>query len=93
MMMYEYEMRNVQLTFSAATHDRAALESYVEWAKQFLHSTPRAIVYARLVYALQQLNDNEQAQFWLDEGKRIFPRADFLQKISLDPGAVASGAK
>ncbi len=93
MMMYEFQMRSVQLTFSAAMHDKAGLESYVDWAKQFLHNTPRAIVYARLVYALQQLNDKEQAQFWLDEGKRLFPRADFLQKISLASGAVASGAK
>lgn len=93
MMMYEFQMRSVQLTFSAAMHDKAGLESYVDWAKQFLHNTPRSIVYARLVYALQQLNDKEQAQFWLDEGKRVFPRADFLQKISLASGAVASGAK
>ena len=93
MMMYEFQMRSVQLTFSAAMHDKAGLESYVDWAKQFLHNTPRAIVYARLVYALQQLNDKEQAQLWLDEGKRVFPRADFLQKISLASGAVASGAK
>jgi O-antigen polymerase len=93
MMMYEFQMRSVQLTFSAAMHDKAGLENYVDWAKQFLHNTPRAIVYARLVYALQQLNDKEQAQFWLDEGKRVFPRADFLQKISLASGAVASGAK
>jgi len=93
MMMYEFQMRSVQLTFSAAMHDKAGLESYVDWAKQFLHNTPRAIVYARLVYALQQLNDKEQAQFWLDEGKRVFPRADFLQKISLASGAVVSGAK
>ncbi len=93
MMMYEFQMRSVQLTFSAAMHDKAGLESYVDWAKQFLHNTPRAIVYARLVYALQQLNDKEQAQFWLEEGKRVFPRADFLQKISLASGAVASGAK
>ena len=90
MMMYEFQMRSVQLTFSAAMHDKAGLENYVDWAKQFLHNTPRAIVYARLVYALQQLNDKEQAQFWLDEGKRLFPRADFLQKISLASGAVAS---
>lgn len=93
MMIYEFQMRSVQLTFSAAMHDKAGLENYVDWAKQFLHNTPRAIVYARLVYALQQLNDKEQAQFWLDEGKRVFPRADFLQKISLASGAVASGAK
>ncbi len=93
MMMYEFQMRSVQLTFSAAMHDKAGLESYVVWAKEFLHNTPRAIVYARLVYALQQLNNNEQAQFWLDEGKRLFPRADFLQKISLASGAVVSRTK
>ena len=93
MMMYEFQMRSVQLTFSAAMHDKAGLESYVDWAKQFLHNTPRAVIYGRLVYALQQLNDNEQAQFWLDEGKRIFPRADFLQKISLSSKPVVSSAK
>ena len=93
MMMYEFQMRSVQLTFSAAMHDKSGLESYADWAKQFLHNTPRAAVYGQLVYALLQLNDKEQAQFWLDEGKRLFPRADFLQKISLASGAVASGAK
>lgn len=93
MMMYEFQMRSVQLTFSAAMHDKAGLESYVDWAKQFLHNTPRAIVYARLVYALEQLNDQQQAQFWLDEGKRLFPHADFLQKISLVSTPVVSGAK
>ncbi len=93
MMMYEFQMRSVQLTFSAAMHDKAGLESYVDWAKEFLHNTPRAVVYGRLVYALQQLNDKEQAQFWLDEGKRVFPRADFLQKMSLSSGSVVSGAK
>ncbi len=93
MMMYEFQMRSVQLTFSIAMHDKAGLESYVVWAKEFLHNTPRAVVYARLVYALQQLNDIEQAQFWLEEGKRLFPHADFLQKISLASGAAASGAK
>lgn len=93
MMMYEFQMRSVQLTFSAAMHDKAGLESYVDWAKQFLHNTPRAVVYGRLVYALQQLNDKEQAQFWLDEGKRVFPRADFLQKISLSSKPAVSGAK
>jgi Lipid A core - O-antigen ligase and related enzymes len=93
MMMYEFQMRSVQLTFSAAMHDKAGLESYVEWAKQFIHNTPRAVVYAQLVYALQQLNNNTQAQFWLDEGKRLFPRADFLQKISLSSKSVVSGAK
>ena len=93
MMMYEFQMRSVQLTFSAAMHDKAGLESYVDWAKEFLHNTPRAVVYGRLVYALQQLNDKEQAQFWLDEGKRVFPRADFLQKISLSSKPAASGAK
>lgn len=93
MMMYEFQMRSVQLTFSAAMHDKAGLESYVEWAKQFIHNTPRAVVYAQLVYALQQLNNNTQAQFWLDEGKRLFPRADFLQKVSLSLRPVISGAK
>ena len=93
MMMYEFQMRSVQLTFSAAMRDKAGLESYVDWAKQFLHNTPRAVVYGRLVYALQQLNDKEQAQFWLDEGKRVFPRADFLQKISLSSKPAVSGAK
>lgn len=93
MMMYEFQMRSVQLTFSAAMHDKPGLESYVDWAKQFLHNTPRAAVYSQLVYALRQLNDNKQAQFWLDEGKRVFPRADFLQKISLSSGPVVSGAK
>ncbi len=93
MMMYEFQMRSVQLTFSAAMHDKAGLESYVEWAKQFLHNTPRAVVYSRLVYALQLLNDKEQAQFWLDEGKRVFPRAEFLQKMSLSAGSAASGTK
>ena len=93
MMMYEFQMRSVQLTFSAAMHDKAGLESYVDWAKQFLHNTPRAVVYGRLVYALQQLNDKEQAQFWLDEGKRVFPRADFLQKISFSSKSAVSGAQ
>lgn len=93
MMMYEFQMRSVQLTFSAAMHDKAGLESYVDWAKEFLHNTPRAIVYARLVYALEQLNDKQQAQFWLDEGKRLFPHADFLKKISLASSTVVSGAK
>ena len=93
MMMYEFQMRSVQLIFSAAMHDKAGLESYVDWAKQFLHNTPRAVVYSRLVYALQLLNDKEQAQFWLDEGKRVFPRAEFLQKMSLSAGSAASGTK
>lgn len=93
MMMYEFQMRSVQLTFSAAMHDKAGLESYVDWAKKFLHNTPRAVVYGRLVYALQLLNDKEQTQFWLGEGKRLFPHADFLQKISLSSGSTASGAK
>lgn len=93
MMMYEFQIRSVQLTFSAAMHDKAGLESYVDWAKQFLHNTPRAIVYARLVYAMEQLNDKQQAQFWLDEGKRLFPHADFLQKMSLSSRSVVSGAK
>ena len=93
MMMYEFQMRSVQLTFSAAMHDKAGLESYVDWAKEFLHNTPRAVVYGRLVYALQQLNDKEQAQFWLDEGKRVFPRADFLQKISFSSKSAVSGAQ
>lgn len=93
MMMYEFQMRSVQLTFSAAMHDKAGLESYVEWAKQFLHNTPRAVVYARLVYALEQLNDKQQAQIWLAEGKRLFPQADFLQKMSLSSGPAVSGAK
>ena len=93
MMMYEFQMRSVQLTFSAAMHDKAGLESYVDWAKQFLHNTPRAVVYGRLAYVLKLLNDNEQAQFWLSEGKRLFPRDEFLQKISLSSGPVVSGAK
>ena len=93
MMMYEFQMRSVQLTFSAAMHDKAGLESYVEWAKQFLHNTPRAVVYSRLVYALQLLNDKEQAQFWLNEGKRVFPRNEALQKMPLSVGSAASGAK
>ena len=93
MMMYDFQMRSVQLIFSAAMHDKAGLESYVDWAKQFLHNTPRAVVYSRLVYALQLLNDKEQAQFWLDEGKRVFPRAEFLQKMSLSAGSAASGTK
>lgn len=93
MMMYEFQMRSVQLTFSAAMHDKAGLESYVVWAKEFLHNTPRAAIYSQLVYALQQLNEKEQAQFWLAEGKRLFPRADFLQKMSLSFGPVVSEAK
>lgn len=89
MMMYEFQMRSVQLTFSAAMHDKAGLESYVEWAKAFLHNTPRAVVYSRLVYALQLLNDKEQSQFWLDEGKRVFPRNEALQKM---PPVLSSSA-
>ena len=93
MMMYEFQMRSAQLTFSAVMHDKAGLDSYVDWAKQFLHNTPRAIVYARLVYAFELLNDKQQAQYWLDEGKRLFPQADFLQKIPLSSKPVVSGAK
>lgn len=81
MMVYEFDMRNVQLTFASSFGDKDGLQSYVEWAKEFLHSTPRAVVYAGLVYALEQLNDFEQAKIWLNEGKRVFPRSDFLQNM------------
>lgn len=83
MTLYEFQMRSAQLTFSAAMHDKAGLESFAAWAKGFLHDTPRAAVYAQLVFALQQLNDIEQAQQWLAEGKRLFPNAVFLQKKQL----------
>lgn len=93
MMIYEFQMHSAQLTVSAAMHDKAGLESFVDWAKEFLHNTPRAAVYAQLVFALQQLNDTEQAQHWLAEGKRVFPRSDFLQKKRLSPTELSSGAK
>lgn len=93
MMIYEFQMHSAQLTFSAAMHDKTGLESFVDWAKEFLHNTPRAAVYAQLVFALQQLNDTEQAQHWLAEGKRVFPRSDFLQKKQLSPTELSSGAK
>lgn len=93
MMIYEFQMHSAQLTFSAAMHDKTGLESFVDWAKEFLHNTPRAAVYAQLVFALQQLNDTEQAQHWLAEGKRVFPRSDFLQKKQLSPTELSSGTK
>lgn len=93
MMVYEFQMHSAQLTFSAAMHDKTGLESFVDWAKEFLHNTPRAAVYVQLVFALQQLNDTEQAQHWLAEGKRVFPRSDFLQKKQLSPTELSSGAK
>jgi O-antigen polymerase len=93
MMLYEFQMRSAQLTFSAAMHDKTGLESFVSWAKGFLHDTPRSVVYAQLVFALQQLNDIEQAQQWLAEGKRLFPKAVFLQKNQLVLSPSTSAAK
>lgn len=93
MTLYEFQMRSAQLTFSAAMHDKAGLESFAAWAKGFLHDTPRAAVYTQLVFALQQLNDIEQAQQWLAEGKRLFPKAVFLQKKQLVLSPSTSAAK
>jgi O-antigen polymerase len=93
MTLYEFQMRSAQLTFSAAMHDKAGLQSFVDWAKHFLHNTPRAAVYAQLVFALQQLNNIEQAQQWLAEGKRIFPNSEFLQKKQLALSPSTFGAK
>lgn len=72
-MLYSYEIKSFQLTMAAATHDQSALLDYVAWAEQFLHDTPRAIVYAQLVEAYRSLDNKSQAQHWLDEGKRVFP--------------------
>lgn len=93
MNLYEFQMRSAQLTFSAAMHDKAGLESFVDWAKGFLHDTPRAAVYAQLVFALEQLNNTDQARQWLAEGKRLFPKATFLQKKQLALNPSTSGAK
>lgn len=93
MTLYEFQMRSAQLTFSAAMHDQAGLQNFVDWAQSFLHNTPRAAVYAQLVFALQQLNDQQQAQYWLEEGKRLFPYAEFLQKKQLVLTSSGSGAK
>lgn len=35
MMLYEFDMRNVQLTFASSFGDKKGLENYVEWAKIF----------------------------------------------------------
>lgn len=93
MNLYEFQMRSAQLTFSAAMHDKAGLESFADWAKGFLHTTPRAAVYAQLVFALEQLNNTDQARQWLAEGKRLFPKATFLQKKQLTLNPSTSGAK
>lgn len=84
-MLYSFEIHSFQLTMAMATHDRPALLDFVAWAEQFLHDTPRALVYAQLVSAYHSLGDESKAKYWLDEGKRIFPTEkywDGLEKIT-----------
>lgn len=80
-MLYSYEIKSFQLSMAVAMQDRTALLDYVTWAEQFLHDTPRAIVYAQLVSAYRSLNDQPMALHWLDEGKRVFPTEKYWTEL------------
>jgi O-antigen polymerase len=80
-MLYSFEIHSFQLTMALATHDRPALLGFAAWAEQFLHDTPRALVYAQLVSAYQSLGNESKAKQWLDEGKRIFPTEKYWTEL------------
>jgi len=81
--LYQFDMHATQLMFGSAFHDKESLNSFVDWAQNFVHSTPRAIIYSQMVKALEQLGKQDEASTWLAEGKRLFPRNQDLQKLYL----------
>lgn len=82
--LYQFDIHSAQLMFGSAFNDKNSLTAFVDWARDFVHSTPRAIVYFQMVKALELLDSHDEAEKWLSEGKRLFPRNQNLQSLSLN---------
>jgi len=87
--LYDFDMHSLQFVYGSAFHNEQSLNDFVFWAKRFVHSTPRAIVYLQIVKALEQLGKYDEAEKWLAEGQRLFPRNKNLQAVTLNTASIS----
>lgn len=74
----EFDVNSVRLMVGLQTHNKAELEAYLEWGKEFVRHTPRANIYANMVIALNALGRIEEANALRREALVLYPTEPLL---------------
>ncbi|ART78995.1 PglL family O-oligosaccharyltransferase [Oceanisphaera avium] len=72
-----------QLTQALLSQDKQQLLDYADWARHFVLHTPRAGVYYNAYLALAAAGEEDQAQRWLNEARRLYPNVQLLRTASI----------
>ncbi|QNF18854.1 ligase [Aeromonas jandaei] len=74
----EFDVNSVRLMVGLQTHNKAELEAYLDWGKEFVRHTPRANIYANMVIALNALGRIEEANALRREALVLYPTEPLL---------------
>ncbi|WP_319783740.1 PglL family O-oligosaccharyltransferase [Oceanisphaera sp. IT1-181] len=72
-----------QLTQALLSKDQTELLDYADWARRFVLHTPRAGVYYNAYLALGAAGQEDAAQLWLGEARRLYPNVQLLRTVSI----------
>lgn len=74
---FMYDIMSLRLIYGLEHHKAEDLQAYVDWARDFVTLSPRAVVYANTAIALDALQQPADALKWRSEGQRLFPASTF----------------
>ncbi|WP_107850961.1 PglL family O-oligosaccharyltransferase [Oceanimonas marisflavi] len=79
----EFNSMSLQLAIATAQQDSDALQTYLDWGREFVRHTPRISIYHNMVLALQQLDRPEEAQRLLQQARTYYPGAEQLSEDTM----------
>ncbi|MGY6038928.1 Wzy polymerase domain-containing protein [Aeromonas sp. AE23HZ002T15] len=74
----EFDVNAVRLMVGLQTNNKAELEAYLDWGKEFVRHTPRANIYANMVIALNALGRPEEANRLRTQALVLYPGEPLL---------------
>ncbi|MGL5812484.1 MAG: Wzy polymerase domain-containing protein [Aeromonas sp.] len=74
----EFDVNAVRLMVGLQTNNKAELEAYLDWGKEFVRHTPRANIYANMVIALNALGRPEEANRLRIQALVLYPGEPLL---------------
>lgn len=78
---YMYDVMSMRLNNGLANQNPAEIQAYVDWATEFVRSSPTAAVYYNTSIALFSLNRKHEATEWLTVGKKLFPNDRIFDRL------------
>ncbi|WP_261816099.1 PglL family O-oligosaccharyltransferase [Vibrio gallicus] len=79
---YEWDINSTFLQLGLATRNPKYIQTFIDWAQEFVKHKPRPAIYKNLIIAYQGQSEEMLAEEVRGEAKFLFPKVDF-DNISL----------